>query len=97
MNAPPMTQKHRKNKVKWVLKHINQGEEFWNFTLFSYKKKFSLVKKDGLDYCWHDLRTKEKYFLKGKKQEVSVMRYGAISIYKGSQIAFIDDWKDYWK
>ena len=79
--APQMTPQHKENRMKWCRNYISKGEGVWNSVVFSEEKKFNGDGPDGLACYWHDLRSKERIFCKRQNGEISVVIWGAISLY----------------
>lgn len=87
--SPPLTDEHKRMRLKWARDHMTWNEE-WQKVVWSDEKKFNLDGPDGLSYYWHDLRKDNILFSTRAHGGGSVMIWAAFGWNGQSEISFIE-------
>ncbi|KAG3098643.1 hypothetical protein PI125_g15277 [Phytophthora idaei] len=86
--TPMLKARHKLARRKWA-KAMIRARTDWDRVIFSDEKKFNLDGPDGMQYYWHDLRTKKETFYSRRDGGGSVMIWGGFSSKGTTDIAFL--------
>ncbi len=87
--APPLTQNHKDDRVKWCSEQLELGGGHWRRIIWSDEKRLSLDGPDGLRSYWADSRRERRWYSARVRGGASVMAWAAFSHYGISELVFV--------
>ena len=89
--SPKLTTLNKDARLKFALKYLKCGAEFWSTVIFSDEKKFNMDGSDGHAAYWADTRVEKRYFSRRVRGGDGVMVWAAISSRGKTQLVFIEN------
>jgi transposase len=87
-SSPPLTERHKQNRLKWAKDHMTWNQE-WRKVVWSDEKKFNLDGPDGFHYYWHDIRKEKIFSVRRTMGGGSIMIWAAFGYNGKSKLSFI--------